>query len=109
MAQTPTERVSALERLVEGLTARLASLVKEVDALDDRGSEAGKELVALKRDFDREVALFKREVEELKKWQDDAKKEKEEWGRKLWMILPPVLAVLISNALTLAITLAIKK
>jgi hypothetical protein len=84
-------------------------LATQVKAVMDKSSAVEQELTALHRDFDREVALLKREIEELKKWQDDAKKGQEEWGRKLWMILPPVLAVLVSNALTLAITLYAKK
>ena len=60
-------------------------------------------------DLERELALLKREVDELKKWKEDVKKRDEEWGRKLWMILPPVLAVLVSNAITLLITFYGKK
>src|SRR5947209_5252682 len=101
MPPRPTERITALERCIDVHTTRLDALVKEVDATYDAHTEAAKAFADLKRDFDREVALLKREVEELKKWQDEVKKGKEEWGRKLWMILPPLLAVLISNALTL--------
>ena len=109
MAQSPTERLTALERLVDAHTTRLDALVKEVDALHNALTEMAKEVAALRRDFDREAALLNREVEELRKRQDEEKKGKEEWGRKLWMIVPPVLAVLISTALTLVITLYVKK
>ena len=109
MAHSPTERVTALERIVDTHTFRLDALVKEVDALNYSQSEAAKEFAALKRDFDREIALLKRKMDGVMKWQDDEKKGKEEWGRKLWMIVPPVLAVLISTAITLVITLYIRK
>jgi cell shape-determining protein MreC len=105
MAQSPTERVTALERIVDTHTIRLDALVKDVDALYEAHSEAAKDFTDLKREF----ALLKREVEELRKWQDDMKKGKEEWGRKLWMIVPPLLAVLVSTALALVITLYVKK
>jgi cell shape-determining protein MreC len=104
MAKSPTERVTTLERQVDTHIAQLEALVQNVKSVSDSHADTAKELATLKRDVDREVALLKREVEELKKWQDNVKKNQEEWGRKLWMILPPVLAVLISNALTLAIT-----
>jgi hypothetical protein len=109
MAQSATERLTALERIVDAQTTRLDLLFREADALDASLSEAAKDLVAWKRDSDREIALLKREVEELKKWQDEARKGREEWGRQLWMIVPPILAVLISAALTLVITLTVKK
>lgn len=109
MAVSPTARITALERVVDTLIVQLETVAQDVKDLKTLCSEAAKSFADLKRDFDREMALVKREVEELKKWQEDIKKGKEEWGRKLWMILPPVLAVLISSALTFLITLYLKK
>ncbi|SRR6266496_3132279 len=102
MAQSPTERVTALERMADVLTTRLDGLDKGADKLSNAHAEMAKELASLKRDFDREVALLKREVDELKKG-------KEEWGRKLWMIVPPVLAALISSVVTLIVALSLRK
>ena len=59
MAQSPTERVTALEQTVAGHTIRLDALVKDVDALSAKHSDAGRELTTLHRDFEREVALLK--------------------------------------------------
>ncbi len=109
MAQTLTERVTGLERVVEAHGVRLGALDKELDASNKRHAEVAKALALLKPNFDLTVALLKREVEELSKWRDEVKKSEEEWGRKLWMILPPVLAVLVSNALTFAIAFYVKK
>ncbi len=47
-----------------------------------------------------EVALLRREVTELKTWREGWQRQREEWSRKLWMILPPVLAALLSSLLT---------
>lgn len=102
MAQSPTERVTTLERRVDVLTTQLGALKDQVVVVRDLHAESAKELALLKREVDRELALLKRDVEDLKKG-------REEWGRRLWMILPPVLAVLISTALTLLITLYFKK
>ena len=109
MAQSPTERITALERLVAAHAMRQDGLADRVNVVFNAHAETAKEFVVLKRDFDRELALLKREVEELKKWQEDVKKGKEEWGRRLWLIVPAVLAVLISNALTLLISLYFRK
>ena len=56
-----------------------------------------------------ECRIVKRDVAELKRWCDKAEEREKEWGNKLWMILPPALAVFISNALTLLITWYVKK
>ena len=56
--QSPTERVTAVERILGSVITRL---------------------------------------------QQEVKKAEEEWGRKLWMIVPPVAAVLVSNLLTILI------
>jgi hypothetical protein len=109
MAQSPTERVTTLERRTDVQAARLDALFKDVDTLRNAHAETVKELAVLDRNCDREIALLKREVEDLKKRLEDMKRSQEEWGRKLWMILPPVLAVLVSNALTLLIALYVKK
>ena len=98
-----------LERRTDVQAMWVEALTNKVNGVTDAHAETAKDLAVLHRDCDRELALLKREVEELRKWRDDVKKGEEEWGRKLWMILPPVLAVLISNALTLAISLYLRK
>ena len=47
-----------------------------------------------------EIALLKVKVEELRSWRDEARKQQEEWSRKLWMIVPPVIAAILSSVLT---------
>ena len=74
--------------------------MKELDAAYHVHRELEKDHADLRRTTDREIALLQREIDELKKWKEDVKRGEEEWGRKLWMILPPVLAVLVSNAIT---------
>ena len=109
MAQSPTERVNMPERRADVQALRLDTLVKEVETVRQTHAETVKVLAVLDRNCDRKFALLKREVEELKKWREDVKKGEEEWGRKLWMILPPVLAVLISNALTFLFALYVRR
>jgi len=109
MAQTPSVRVNALERSIDAHIFRLDVIEGEVATIQTALSGANKELAELMRESGLEIALLKREAAELRKAQDEFKRQNEEWGRKLWMILPPVLAVFISNALTLLISLYLRK
>ena len=72
---------------------------KQMDALRETGDT----------EVEWEIVLLQREIDELKKWKEDVKRGEEEWGRKLWMILPPVLAVFISNAITYLLAVYGKK
>jgi chromosome segregation ATPase len=109
MPQSPNERITVIERIVDTHIYRLDASAKEVDAVYDAHRELEKEHADLKRTTEREIALLQREIDELKRWKEDVKKREEEWGRKLWMILPPVLAVLVSNAITYLLTVYGKK
>jgi chromosome segregation ATPase len=144
MAPSPSERVSAVEKLLSSLSTRVDILVDEVNVVNGQLRELTKEAAELNRnsdregaklstrlgllveevkevneqlkeltkmtaDSERERALLKRESDELKKWKDEVKKAEEEWGRKLWMIVPPVAAVVVSNLLTIVIMAYFKK
>lgn len=109
MPQSPNERITAIERIVDTHAYRLDISMKEADETYNVLREMGKEIADLKRTTEREIALLQREIDELKKWKEDVKRGEEEWGRKLWMILPPVLAVLISNAITYLLAVYGKK
>jgi hypothetical protein len=41
------------------------------------------------------------------KWQEDEKKRREAWGQRFWMIVPPLLAAILSSTLTAILTYAI--
>lgn len=104
MPQSPNERLTILERVIGAYESRLDIYTKEVYAIRDVLRALEKEHADLKRTTDREIALLQREIDELKKWKEDVKRGEEEWGSKLWIILPPVLAVLVSNAITYLLT-----
>ena len=109
MPQSPSERIAAIERIVYSHDTRLDFSMKELDAANNALREVEKEHADLKRTTDREMALLQREINELKKWREDVKRREEEWGSKLWMILPPVVAVLVSNAITYLLAVYGKK
>jgi hypothetical protein len=60
-------------------------------------------------DLARHMALLQREVDDLRKWKDEVKKEREERGRKLWMLMPPLLAAALSSIATALITYYLRK
>ena len=109
MPQSPNDRITAIERIVATHAYRLDISMKQADAAFLTLRELQKDIADLKRITEREIALLQREIDELKKWKEDVKKGEEEWGRKLWMILPPVLAVLVSNAITYLLAIYGKK
>src|SRR5439155_22152344 len=44
-----------------------------------------------------DIGFVRRDVEELKRWQEEVKKRGEEWGRKLWLVVPPILAAALTG------------
>jgi phage shock protein A len=89
MAATPlTDKVDELSKLAAMLTERVDTLRKQADGTAAELSRAGSEAAAMKT----QVALVQQEVQELKKG-------REEWGRRLWMILAPLVAAVIGSLL----------
>lgn len=109
MAQTLTERVTALERVVDTHATRLAAVERYVRRVDNAQALGTNLLTDLKREFDRDTALLKREVEDLKAWREEWKRGSDEFGRRLWMIVPPILAAVVSSALTGLITYLLRR
>lgn len=88
MPQSPIERITAIERIVDTHAYRLGASVTRVDAIYNALRGLEKEHPDLRRTSEREIALLQREIDELKKWREDVKKREQEWGTRLWMILP---------------------
>jgi hypothetical protein len=42
-------------------------------------------------------------------WKDDAKRLAEERGRKLWLLIPPIIAAILSSVLTALATYFLRK
>lgn len=49
-----------------------------------------------------ELVGIKRDVAANTKWQEDEKERQETWQSRFWMILPPVIAAVLSSVLTTA-------
>jgi peptidoglycan hydrolase CwlO-like protein len=65
------EKIDELEKLGATLLTRLDNLNKEVSAVYAAQKEIAQQLADLRREYERELALLKREVEDLKKWKDE--------------------------------------
>ena len=101
--KTDGDKIDELEKLGASLTVQIASAVKELEAVFDAHSETAKTVIGLQREFEKEVALLKREIEEFKRWKEDQKKAREEQSRRLWAFGPNLLAALISGLISAAV------
>ena len=102
------EQFRALDGQLSGIVAEKGDLAKEVAAFgkalavfeqqlkDLRGWKEGFGTIdQLKID----LALLRKEIEELKKWQEEVKKQKDEWGKRLWALVGPLLGATVGWAL----------
>ena len=90
------EKVDELQKTATLLVERVDNALKSLDALYEAHKETVRKVTDLRRDFEREIALLKREIDDFKKWKDDQKKERDEWSRKLWSFGPNAVGALIS-------------
>ena len=107
-----TDKVNELSALVETLAEQVGSLRQEVERL---GTEQGKTAdsladVRIKLDTLRpqlgELKGWKESVgplDELKikiglllEWKDEIKKKGEEWGRRLWLLVPVIMGAILT-------------
>jgi chromosome segregation ATPase len=114
---TPTEKVHELSKIVATLSAGVDALRAELKGVAAEQSKSTdglthfktnlavleQRLIELKsrndsfgslEDLKVKLALIGKDIEELKKWQEDARKQKDEWGRRLWALAGPVLAAI---------------
>lgn len=87
---------SALDRMFRELEKSSAIVTEKINEL----KLVKESLVELKT----ENALLKEHVGQLKKWQDEEKKRQADWGQRLWLLVPPVVASVLSSFLTYLFT-----
>ncbi len=83
--KTDGDKLNDLEKFVAGMVKELEFAVKANQSLDADLRKSVELLNDLRRDSDREIALLKREVEELKRSRD-------RWSQRLWLVLAPLVA-----------------
>jgi hypothetical protein len=89
-ASKTVAEVKASTTLVGHQIKGLEDLKGQVVAIADLKTE-----IAVVRSTD--IGFVRKDVEDLKKWQEEVKKRGEEWGRKLWLIVPPILAAALTG------------
>jgi predicted RNase H-like nuclease (RuvC/YqgF family) len=94
------DKVEDLQRATAILTQREETTSQSLASLANEHKQDMRELAGVRREHEREIALLKREIEDLKRWKDDQKKEREEWGRRLWAFGPNVVAALLSGLIS---------
>src|SRR5687768_9222960 len=94
--RTDGEKIDELEKLVATLTERLDTAVQTTKELYGAHSATAVAAADLRRECERDLALLKREGEDLKAWKAEHKKVREEWGRRIVSFGPPVLGAVIN-------------
>ncbi len=115
----PDDEVKKLPDLIRTLTGQVATLRQEMEGIGTEQGKAGESITQLKITLDALVlqmtelkgwkdsvgslaemkvgiAVLTQRTDELEGWKDDVKKQGEEWGRKLWMIVPPIMAAILT-------------
>jgi hypothetical protein len=89
-------KIDDLRDAVTSLVERVSALDRALNALAAAHAETARMLSDVRRDYEKEIALLKRDIEDLKKWKDDEKKAADERSRRLWAFGPNLVAAIIS-------------
>lgn len=89
------EKIDELTVLCTRLEESMKNLAKQLEEVDNAHSKAAEDFADLRREYEKEIALLKKEIEDSNKWRDEQKKEAEERGRRLWAFGPNLLAAII--------------
>lgn len=95
--KTDGEKIDELKEAVAVLTEQFQTTFQNLKSVEGRLSEIAKDLADLRREHEKETAMMKRELEDLKKWKDEQKKEHDEWGRRVWAFGPNVIGAVVSG------------
>ena len=95
--------VKAFADLLEG---RIKTLEKRADELDKKLDRLGEAHNDLRLALEVNQALLKREVEDLKKWKDEQKKDRDEKARRLWSFGPNIAGAIATALLSVFISIA---
>ena len=104
-AKTNTEKIDELVTLLAVLSERLDAHRTEVNGIADVQTKALEVLAEMKT----EIALLKKTSDDLVGWKTDAKRLEEERGRKLWLLVPPIIAAILSSGLTALLSYLLRK
>ncbi len=89
-----------VKALVDVLTERVKSQSEKLEEL--------KQSLRIVLDLEKQLSLIQREIDDLKKWKDEQKKELDEQTRRRWAFGPNIAAAIITVILTLVCTLLLR-
>ena len=95
--------VKAFADLLEG---RIKTLEKRVDELDKKLDRLGEAHSESRLALEVNQALLNREVEDLKKRDDEQKKVRDEKSRRLWSFGPNIAGAIVTSLLSIIISIA---
>jgi hypothetical protein len=114
--KTAAKRLDELEPVVLDLKGIIDVLQREVAGIGDEQQQTASSIQTFKTLLDDLIlkvtlllewkssigsfADLTAEIAVLRERTEDLKKRSEEWGRKLWMIVPPLIAVIVTFLLT---------
>ena len=121
-SKTNEDKIDELTKLVSGLVeqfraldGQLSGVVAEKGELSKEVASFGKTLAVVEQQLKDlrgwkdgfgtidqlkiDIALIRKEQDEFKKWQEEVKKQKDEWGRRFWALIGPLLGATVGWAL----------
>lgn len=103
-AKTQADRLLDLEKVVPRIGKQLQTSEKAADALNYAHQETIGKVGDLRLDFEKTIVLLKKEIEDLKKWKEEQKKDTEERARRIWAFGPSALAAVVGGLFALLVS-----
>jgi hypothetical protein len=94
--KSPTERLNDLDKEFAAISERLKNTIKELDTVYKAYSELDRAVADWRLAYERESTLSRRDIDDLKNWKDDQKKDKDERTRSWWALTPNLTAAVIT-------------
>ena len=101
--KTDGEKIDELEKFAAAFAEQMKNLRERLDALDATIATINGALADLQHECQMEIALLKREIEDLKKSREEQKRLGEERSRRIWAFGPNLVAALIGGLISAAV------
>jgi precorrin-6B methylase 1 len=98
-SKTLTDRVIDLEKAGAVVFERLGLSQERLNEVSAVQVDTARATSDLRREYERIIALLQRDIDDLKKWKDEQKKEREERTRRAWAFGPNLTAALLTIVL----------
>ena len=107
--KTDGEKIDELTKTTAALEEGLKAANLQLNAIYDAHSKTAETLANLRREHEKEIALLKHEVDDLKKWKEEQKKERDELSRRLWAFGPNAIGAVINVLLAAIVAYLVAK